>query len=70
MRSNASRSIYAAGSFQGIGNDFDFMVYKLNGANGALVPSFGSGGIARKYLDQGDKYDRLADLKLLPNGNL
>ena len=66
----ADGSIYAAGSFQGIGNDFDFMVYKLNGANGALVLSFGSGGIARKYLDQGDKYDRLADLKLLPNGTL
>ena len=66
----ADGSIYAAGSFQGIGNDFDFMVYKLNGTNGALVPSFGSGGIARKYLDQGDNYDRLADMKLLPNGNL
>ena len=66
----ADGSIYAAGSFQGIGNDFDFMVYKLNGANGALVQSFGAGGIARNYMDQGDKYDRLADMKLLPNGNL
>ncbi len=63
-------SIYAAGSFQGTGNDFDFMVYKMNGTNGALVQSFGSGGIKRAYQDQGDKYDRLADMKLLQNGNL
>ena len=66
----ADGSIYAGGSFQGIGNDFDFMVYKMNGTNGALVQSFGASGIKRAYQDQGDKYDRLADMKLLANGNL
>ena len=66
----ADGSIFAGGSFQGIGNDFDFVVYKLNGSNGALVQSFGSAGRTRNYLDQGDKYDRLADVKLLPNGAL
>jgi uncharacterized delta-60 repeat protein len=66
----ADGSIYAGGSFQGTGNDFDFMVYKLSGTNGALVQSFGSGGRVRSYLDLGDKYDRLADMKLLPNGSL
>ncbi len=66
----ADGSIYAAGSFQGTGNDFDFMVYKMNGTNGALEPSFGASGIRRAYMDQGDLYDRLVDFKLLPNGSL
>ena len=63
-------SIFAAGSFQGTSNDFDFVVYKLNASNGALVQSFGSAGRTRNYLDQGDKYDRMVDFKLLPNGAL
>jgi uncharacterized delta-60 repeat protein len=66
----ADGSIYAGGSFQGFGNDFDLTVYKLSGSNGALVQSFGTSGVKRSYIDQGDKYDRLVDMKLLPNGNL
>ena len=70
----ANGDILMAGSTRTSGNDYDFMVYKMNGTNGALVPSFGGGGKAQLYMDSWapgttpDKYDRLSDMAVLPDG--
>ena len=70
----ANGDILMAGSTRTSGNDYDFMVYKLNGTNGALVPSFGGGGKAQLYMNSwaagttADKYDRLSDMAVLPDG--
>ena len=65
----ADGSIYAAGTTQVGSNDFDFVVYKL-AENGFLVRNFGNSGIRKVSSYYGATYDRLADIKLLPNGNL
>jgi len=68
--------ILMAGSSRTSGNDYDFTVYKLNATNGALVPSFANGGKAQLFLDStaagvsSDRYDRLTDFVVLPNGSM